>query len=513
MKKILTKLFFITLLLSAQNVFAGTGPFSGGSGLVGNPYQISNATDLKAIGDSMIAWGRNYVGIYFQQTIDITLSSPSTPIGDDSHEFRGIYHGAGHKITGLSIPAGTGYTGLFAYLKAATIDNLGVEGSVTGPNHVGLLAGATDVGCTISNCYSAGSVTVNTSGGLAGGLLGSSYDNGTVSNCYSTALVSAGGAWEVGGLIGIINGGNTIANCYSIGAVTGAADYTGGLIGHNVNTGTNTFSSCYWNTTTSGRTNGVGDGSGGNTPTGITGEVTADMKLQSTYTAAPAPSWDITGTVWRIDLSGTLFGGYPFLAWQNPSGGTTLPVELTSFTSAVSKSGVTLKWSTATEVNNYGFNVERRAVTSAGSWMKIGFVAGHGTSNSTKAYSYNDAGLASGSYAYRLKQIDNGGAFKYSQSIQLDISLTPTVIGLSQNYPNPFNPSTLITFSVATTEQAKLVVYNILGQPVVTLFDGVANGQQAYQLRLDASKLSTGVYFYKLETPSRTDVRRMQLLK
>jgi hypothetical protein len=93
------------------------------------------------------------------------------------------------------------------------------------------------------------------------------------------------------------------------------------------------------------------------------------------------------------------------------------------------------------------------------------------------------------------------------------VSVAPTVIGLSQNYPNPFNPSTLITFSVASTEQAKLVVYNILGQPVVTLFEGVAIGQQTYQLRLDASKLSTGVYFYKLETPSRTDVRRMQLLK
>jgi hypothetical protein len=236
----------------------------------------------------------------------------------------------------------------------------------------------------------------------------------------------------------------------------------------------------------------------------ITGETTTNMKTQTTFTGA---GWNFTPTTGVWEMIGT---NYPRLQ-SVPDG--TLPVELTSFTSTVNKNGVTLKWSTATEINNYGFNVERRVVNSTSSWAKIGFVAGHGTSNATIAYSYTDAGLASGSYAYRLKQIDNGGAFKYSQSIQLDISLTPTVIGLSQNYPNPFNPSTLITFSVATTEQAKLVVYNILGQPVVTLFDGVANGQQAYQLRLDASKLSTGVYFYKLETPSRTDVRRMQLLK
>ncbi len=161
--------------------------------------------------------------------------------------------------------------------------------------------------------------------------------------------------------------------------------------------------------------------------------------------------------------------------------------------------------------------MERRSVNSKGStannWQKVGFVSGNGTINSPKSYFYSDVSLASGRYAYRLKQIDNNGAFKYSQSIELGVNLAPATIGLSQNYPNPFNPSTRISFSVFNTEQAKLIVYNLLGQPVMTLFDGVAIGQQAYQLSFDASKLASGVYFYKLETPSRIDVKRMQLLK
>jgi hypothetical protein len=498
MKKILTKLFFITLILSAQNLFA---QYSGGNGSVGTPYLISNATDLATLATT-VNGGANQSGKIFQQTIDITLSTTWTPIGNDVHEFAGIYHGAGHKITGLSITAGAGFSGLFGYMVGATIDNLGVEGSVTGTNHVGLLSGGSDA-CTISGCYSSGSVTGTDPDVIAGGLLGSTVHNGAISNCYSTASVNIGTGVEAGGLIGIMFGTNSITNCYCIGSVT-AGGYIGGMIGKDYTfpTSTNTFTSCYWDNTT--LIAGIGDGASGHTPGGMTGESTTNMKLAGTFTG-----W--SGSIWVIDAG--FNSGYPALLWQN-IGGTPMPVELTSFTSAVNKNGVTLKWSTATEVNNYGFNVERRAVNSANSWTKIGFVAGHGTSNSTISYSYTDAGLASGRYAYRLKQIDNGGAFKYSQSIEVAaVSLAPTVIGLSQNYPNPFNPSTLITFSVASTEQAKLVVYNILGQPVVTLFDGVAVGQQAYQLKLDASKLSTGVYFYKLETPSRTDVRRMQLLK
>jgi hypothetical protein len=534
MKKILTKLFFIMVILSAQ-ILCALPSYSGGNGSVGTPYLISNATDLTTLA-STVNGGNDYHSVYFQQTIGITLSGTWTPIGTNAARFSGNYNGNGFKITGLVITGSADYQGLFGYADGAAISNLGVEGvSITGGNYVGGLAGFVRAS-TISNCYSTGSVSgisknggligttysnsslsncyttvsVSSTAGIAGGLSGSAYNFISISNCYSRGSASIGaGVQDVGGLIGYlygdgIEGACAITNCYAAAGVSGdVGSHLGGFIGKVETTagqGIYAPSNCFWDSDVATAAVGdIGVGPTGSNVANITNESTANMKIQGTFTG-----WDFAST-WEIVAT-----FYPRL--QNLRDGS-LPVELTSFTSAVSKNGVTLKWSTATEVNNYGFNVERRVVNSTSSWAKIGFVAGHGTSNSTISYSYTDAGIASGSYAYRLKQIDNGGAFKYSQSIQLEVSLTPTVIGLSQNYPNPFNPTTLITFSVANTENAKLVVYNILGQPVVTLFDGVANGQQAYQLRLDASKLSTGVYFYKLETPSRTDVRRMQLLK
>ena len=189
-----------------------------------------------------------------------------------------------------------------------------------------------------------------------------------------------------------------------------------------------------------------------------------------------------------------------------------LPVEMTSFTATVQKTNAMLAWSTATEVNNFGFNVERRAIVS-NSWATVGFVAGAGTSNATYNYSYTDNNLSAGTYVYRLKQIDNNGSYKYSQSVELEVNSLPVTIGLSQNYPNPFNPSTKISFALANTEYARLVVYNMLGQQVKTLFDGIADGQKEYVVTFDASQLASGIYFYKMQTATQTDVRRMLLVK
>lgn len=507
MKKVLNKLIIMTVFLSAQNLFAWTG-----SGTALDPYQISSQAELTTIATNVNGGIDTYSGIYFKQTADISLSGSWTAIGvSDADSFRGIYDGNGKKITGLTINStSTNFLGLFGWIYGATIKNLGVEGvSVAGNSYVGGLIGLADNNSHILNCYSTGTVSASAASTIIGGLVGSSWDNNEITNCYSRASVSGSNPGYVGGLIGYLmksSYSSNISYCYSTGAVSTNG---GGFVG--IVDGSSTITACFWDNQTSLQTHGV---AGGGDVAGVTGETTTAMKTKSTFTGA---GWDNTGTIWRIDLTLAINDGYPFLAWQNPSGGTALPVELTSFTSAVNKNSVTLNWSTATEVNNYGFDVERRAVNSqsstVNSWAKIGFVAGNGTTNSPKSYSYADASLASGRYAYRLKQIDNDGAFKYSQSIELGVNLAPATIGLSQNYPNPFNPSTQISFSVSNTEQAKLVVYNLSGQAVMTLFDGVAIGQQAYQLSFDASKLASGVYFYKLETPSRIDVKRMQLLK
>jgi hypothetical protein len=182
-----------------------------------------------------------------------------------------------------------------------------------------------------------------------------------------------------------------------------------------------------------------------------------------------------------------------------------------------SVNSVILKWSTATEVNNFGFEIERRAANSKQSmvngWQKIGFVAGAGTSNSPKEYSFTDNGLAPGLQIYRIKQIDNGGVFKYSASTQVDVGVAAKSFKLLGNYPNPFNPSTEIRFSVPEEGFASLKVYNILGQEVATLFYGIAQSGHYIPVTFDGSRFASGVYFSCLKYNGKSIVQRMLMTK
>jgi hypothetical protein len=171
-----------------------------------------------------------------------------------------------------------------------------------------------------------------------------------------------------------------------------------------------------------------------------------------------------------------------------------LPVELASFTGVSVNAGVQLNWKTSNEVNNNGFEIQRK---SNDSWQKIGFVPGHGNSNSIKSYSYFDKSAANGStLLYRLKQIDNNGNFKYSNSIE--IIIVPSEFGLYQNYPNPFNPSTSIRYSVSKKSFVKLSVYDLLGKEVNSLVHGVKD-QGSYVVEFNGSNLPSGVFTYRIE--------------
>jgi len=185
-----------------------------------------------------------------------------------------------------------------------------------------------------------------------------------------------------------------------------------------------------------------------------------------------------------------------------------LPVELTSFTAKANGNAITLNWSTATEVENYGFEIERASLN--GEFQKIGFVAGAGNSNATKDYTYTDTKLATGKYQYRLKQIDNSGTFEYSNIIQTEI--LPTKFELKQNYPNPFNPSTTISFAIAEGSQTRLEILNPLGESVATLVDGNLHaGTHVYQW--DGTHSPSGVYMARLITPTQSKTIRMLLVK
>ena len=187
-----------------------------------------------------------------------------------------------------------------------------------------------------------------------------------------------------------------------------------------------------------------------------------------------------------------------------------LPVELSSFSAVVLNNGIKLNWRTETEVNNYGFEILRQAQDDY--WQKLGFVEGHGNSNSPKEYSFIDDNTTSGKYVYKLKQVDNDGTFEYSKLIEVNVNI-PLDFELSQNYPNPFNPSTVIKFAMAESQKATLTVYDILGNAITELFNEITEAGKIYEIEFDAGGLSSGVYYYQLSTPKKSLVRKMLLLR
>jgi hypothetical protein len=186
-----------------------------------------------------------------------------------------------------------------------------------------------------------------------------------------------------------------------------------------------------------------------------------------------------------------------------------VPVELTSFTAVTFGNDVTLNWTTATELNNYGFEIQRMRLTNE--YTTVGFVAGSGTTTEARNYTFVDADLSSGNYTYRLKQIDFDGTFAYSDEVNVEIT-SPVQFELAQNYPNPFNPSTTIRFSLPQNSNVTLKVYNALGQEVSTLINRVMDAG-AHSINFDASMMNSGIYFYRLDTDQFSEVRKMTLIK
>ncbi|GJQ19841.1 MAG: hypothetical protein HBSIN02_01960 [Bacteroidia bacterium] len=196
-------------------------------------------------------------------------------------------------------------------------------------------------------------------------------------------------------------------------------------------------------------------------------------------------------------------------------GSVTLPVQLTSFTVTAQRLEAVLQWSTATEVNNYGFEIERRRVSGSMNepWTMVGFVRGAGTSTTPREYAFRDSRIEAGRYAYRLKQVDFGGSYSYTFAADIEIGTAAKELALGSNYPNPFNPETSIEFTVPREGRATLRVFNMIGQEVVTLFDGVAEAGRIHRVTFSGPSLPSGLYFYRLEFGSTTVVKRMMLLK
>jgi aminopeptidase N len=253
------------------------------------------------------------------------------------------------------------------------------------------------------------------------------------------------------------------------------------------------------------------------------------IEIKITFTAGPDTTIRVMNDV-NNQLFNFMFTRQPSSVQFDPSNQIVLknatlqqippvPVELTSLTANSNGNVVVLKWSTASEINNRGFEIERKSLTQTLSkgegfddWVRVGFVQGIGTSTHAKEYSYVDAVTAYGKYAYRLKQIDFDGTFTYSEEVYVEAGLKPESFILEQNYPNPFNPTTFIKFSLPHTSKVNLSVYNSLGELVSVLAYGIYEAG-TYERVFDAGGLASGIYVYVLRVDNVVLKHKMVLAK
>jgi hypothetical protein len=524
---------------------------SGGGGSVGLLVGWNTGTVTNCHTSGTVSGNNNYVGGltgYNSYGGDIvTCYSDAVITGPDvCGGLVGINKDSGSEVrdsyaTG-SVTSTSNYVGGLVGGNGSAILRCYATGAVSGVEHVGGLVG--QVSGTVTDCYATGSVTATAFGAGdwgVGGLVGNLYYGGTISRCYATGNVSS--ANYAGGLVGFIDydyAESFVNNCYARGTVSGY--YAGGLVGYfgwgtvtksystGSVTGTNPGGfagklesaawgitvSCFWNTTSSGRT----DGRFGGSISGLNGITTTGMKTLSTFTSA---GWDFevetangTDNQWDFDIAGSINEGYPFLAWQN--GATvTMPVELTSITATATGRGVLLRWTTATEVNNHGFAVERkelnqRMIGSLHQWKTVSFIEGHGTTNAPSEYFFLDKNLQGGKYMYRLKQEDRDGRFEYSPEVEVTLAAVPTELMLEQNYPNPFNPSTSIRYRLATGGMTTLAVYDALGREAAVLVRSVLEAGE-HSVQFDASNLASGTYLLRLTNNGREQCRKISVLR
>ena len=218
---------------------------------------------------------------------------------------------------------------------------------------------------------------------------------------------------------------------------------------------------------------------------------------------------NINKVIIRLDSSGV--GGISDYNFDNFSYAMMVPVELISFTGISQENDIKLEWATSTELNNYGFDIERK--DSVNDWQKIGFVEGKGTTTNTNRYVYSDNTVKNGyKYSYRLKQKDLDGSYVNSYEIEVRANLKPLAYSLSQNYPNPFNPSTTIDYNLPEDSRVIIKIYNILGEEVTTLVNETEK-EGKYSVTFNGDGYSSGIYIYEMRAGNFISRSKMMLIK
>ena len=234
-----------------------------------------------------------------------------------------------------------------------------------------------------------------------------------------------------------------------------------------------------------------------------------EIDIQDATAAAGLSFWleQMDGQQFMSDLK-TLF--VPVSAANNDN--SVLPVELAAFSAMLDSDGVSLSWTTSSETNNAGFEVEHAAPRDSSRFERVGFVAGKGTTSSTSQYHFQTGSLEHGTHRFRLKQVDFDGTFAYSPVVEVVVELAES-FGLSPAYPNPFNPQTSFELSLREGQQVSVFVYNTIGQRVATLHEGYLSGGAVHLFRFDAGTLPSGLYFIRVAGDHFHATRQVSLIK
>lgn len=227
----------------------------------------------------------------------------------------------------------------------------------------------------------------------------------------------------------------------------------------------------------------------------LTFEVGTDLKMQAGADLC-ADKVLISGT-WNGD--GTICDGV-------------MPVILASINAKTEGNKVKLYWVTTGEINNSGFDIERKDMKDAALWKKISFVAGSGTTDITRIYSFEDKKIPSGKYSYRLKQIDFNGNFEYFNLEDEVIIDPPGSFSMSQNYPNPSNPKSKIDFETPIDGNVTIKLYDVKGSEVTVILNE-SKPAGYYSAEIDGTNLASGTYFYTITAGNYKMTKRMILVK
>jgi hypothetical protein len=431
-------------------------------------------------------------------------TSPIT-VGGDVYITGGTMWVAGQATkvmnVGGSVYINGGILDLMGYASTSYSGTLNIKGNLS------CTSGTLQVGGTSTNSgivFNGTGIQTFTSGGTINGMVNFTVNSGsTLQMADASTVVSGSGTF-------------TLANGAALGITSPDGITSTGATGNIQVTGTRTF-----NTGSHYIYNGSSVQVTGNGLPATVNKLTINNTSGGPVGVTPSQALIVTDTltlaagVLDNAIVPVTLGPSGIVIYAGGSANGPLPVELTSFTAILQGTSALLNWTTATETNNSGFQIER-SIEGSGVWAEVAFVNGAGTSNSPKTYSYEDKNLTPGTYIYRIKQIDNDGTITiYNPNAlpKVDAGVVGKELQLCRNYPNPFNPSTTIQFSVPQDGYASLKVYNMVGQEVAMLYSGVAKAGHYIHATFNASRYASGIYFARLQFNGQSLVQRMLMTK